>query len=179
VVTLANGEGISFDRLLLATGMSPMHLTIPGAELPNVYYLRTLDDVERLGHAIEKAKQEGLKHPAAAAAASGALASARPSSASRGRVTVIGGGPLGVEIAATLTQLGLSVDLVVSHAHPWDKFAGENTGKFLAHYLQQHGVTVHPNRRPLRIEGDGRVQRVVWTSRRRWRAISSSPRSAR
>jgi len=174
VVTLESGQGISFDRLLLATGMSPMHLTIAGADLPNVYYLRTLDDVERLGHAIDKAKHEGLKHASNSFAPSGGSASADPASVAagagasgngagraRGRVTVIGGGVLGVEIAATLTQLGLSVDLVVAHAHPWDKFAGENTGKFLAHYLEKHGVTVHANRRPIRLEGDGRVQRVV------------------
>ena len=146
VVTLASGEGISFDRLLLATGMSPMHLTIPGADLPNVYYLRTLDDAERLGHAIEKARSEGTRHA---------------SGAGRGRVTVVGGGVLGVEMAATMTQLGLAVDLIVSHAHPWDKFAGENTGKFLTHYLEKRGVTVHANRRPIRLEGDGRVQRIA------------------
>jgi len=147
VVTLESGEGISFDRLLLATGMSPVHLTAAGADLPNVYYLRTLNDAERLGHAIEKARHEGTRHP--------------DGSGGRGRVTVIGAGVLGVELAATMTQIGLSVDLVASHAHPWPKFAGEHTGKFLTHYLQRRGVTVHANSRPLRLEGDGRVQRVV------------------
>jgi 3-phenylpropionate/trans-cinnamate dioxygenase ferredoxin reductase subunit len=144
VVTLESGEGIGFDNLLLATGMSPLHLTAPGADLPNVLYLRTLEDAERLGHAIDKAKSEGTKH-----------------ATGRGRVTVIGGGALGVEMAATLTQMNLHVDLLAAHEHPWDKFAGANTGKFLSHYLEKHGVTVHPNRRPLRLEGDGRVQRVV------------------
>jgi NTE family protein len=143
IVTLESGEGFSFDRLLLATGMTPAHLTIPGADLPNVYYLRTLDDANRVSRAIDKARAEGLKH------ANG-----------RGRAVVIGGGVLGVEMAATLTQIGLAVDLVVSHAHPWDKFAGETTGKFLTHYLVQRGVTVHANGRPARVEGDGRVQRV-------------------
>jgi 3-phenylpropionate/trans-cinnamate dioxygenase ferredoxin reductase component len=110
-----------------------------------------------------------MRHTSIAPAPSpaGTFASASPSAGAvsnvtgRGRVTVIGGGVLGVELAATMTQVGLAVDLVVSHAHPWDKFAGEHTGKFLAHYLQQRGVTVHANRRPLRLEGDGRVQRIV------------------
>src|SRR5262245_22349240 len=44
IVTLDSGEGVSFDNLLLATGMSPIHLDIPGSDFPNVYYLRTLDD---------------------------------------------------------------------------------------------------------------------------------------
>ena len=159
VVTLESGEGISFDRLLLATGMSPLHLNIPGADLPNLYYLRTLNDVERLGHAIEKAKHEGTKQTNAPRGTAAADATSAPTG--RGRVTVIGGGALGVEMAATLTQTGLQVDLAVAHAAPWDKFAGEHTGKFLTHYLERHGVTVHANRRPLRLEGDGRVQRVV------------------
>ena len=157
VVTLESGEGISFDNLLLATGMSPAHLRIPGADLPNLYYLRTLDDAERLGHAIEKARNEGTKHPAL----TGVRDVDNPATTGRGRAAVIGGGILGVEMAATLTQLGLLVDLLIPRRHPWDKFAGEHTGAFLLHYLESRGVTVHAGRRPLRLEGDGRVQRIV------------------
>jgi NADPH-dependent 2,4-dienoyl-CoA reductase/sulfur reductase-like enzyme len=68
---------------------------------------------------------------------------------------------LGVELAASLTQIGLAVDLVVAHAHPWDKFAGENTGAFLSRYLANRGITIHANSRPAKLEGDGRVQRVA------------------
>jgi NTE family protein len=144
VVMLDSGEGISFDELLLATGMSPVHLTLPGSELPNVYYLRTLDDCDRLHHAIDKALSEGLRHDRG-----------------HGRSAVIGGGVLGVELSATLTQLGLSVDLFLNKDHPWDKFAGEQTGKFLVRYLEKRGVRVHVNARTQRLEGDGRVQRVI------------------
>ena len=144
VVMLESGEGVSFDKLLLATGASPLHLTIPGGDFPNVHYLRTLDDADRLHHAIEKAAHEGLKHPRG-----------------RGRAAVIGGGVLGVELAATFTQLGLAVDLFVSKDYPWDKFAGDQTGKFLVRYLEKHGVTMHLSSRPQRLEGDGRAQRVV------------------
>ncbi len=143
-VTLNNGEEVSFDRMLLATGASPLPLDAPGSHLPNLFYLRTLEDADRLHNAVEKAKREGRAH-----------------AAGRGRATVIGGGVLGVELAASLTQLGLGVDLLVARAHPWDKFAGESTGRFLELYLQQHGVKVHVNTRTRQIDGDGRVQRVV------------------
>ena len=146
VVTLESGQEVSFDTLLLATGLSPLHLRIPGADFPNVHYVRTIDDVERLHNAIDKAKREGTKHE---------------SGTGRGRVAVIGGGVLGVELAASLRQLGLAVDLLISKPHPWNKFAGEHTGGFLVRYLESHGVTVHTSSMPQRLDGDGRAQRVV------------------
>ena len=141
---LDSGEEISFDRLLLATGATPTPLKVPGATLPNLFYLRTLDDCEVLHHAIDKAKLEG-----------------RPHARGRGRVTVIGGGLLGVEVAASLTQAGLQVDVLMSTEHPWNHFAGESTGRFLSLFLQNRGVRVHPSSPPVRLEGDGRVQRVI------------------
>ena len=72
-----------------------------------------------------------------------------------------GGGLLGVELAATLTALGLSVDLVVAAPHPWKKFAGESVGRLLVRYLEQHQIKVHLNVEAKMLEGDGRVQRVV------------------
>ena len=147
IVTLESGEEISFDTLLLATGMTARHLDIPGRDFPNVYYLRTLDDADRLHHAIDKARGEGMRH--------------QHEVGGRGRVAVIGGGVLGVELAASLTQIGLAVDLLLGKAHPWDRFAGDHTGAFLARLLETHGVTVHTRARPQRLEGDGRVQRVV------------------
>jgi 3-phenylpropionate/trans-cinnamate dioxygenase ferredoxin reductase subunit len=141
---VTTGEAISFDKLLIATGATPAPLHVPGTDLPNLFYVRTLDDIELLHHAIDKALREG-----------------RPHDRGRGRVAVIGAGLLGTELAASFTQLGLSVDLLLSRAHPWDKFAGENTGRFLALYLEKRGVQVRPESRPLRLEGDGRVQRII------------------
>jgi 3-phenylpropionate/trans-cinnamate dioxygenase ferredoxin reductase subunit len=142
--TLDNGAEVSFDRVLIATGATPVHLDVPGSALPNLFYLRTLDDCHHLHHAIDKAKREGRLHPGG-----------------RGRVVVIGGGLLGVEVAASLVQLGLGVELLLSKPYPWDKFVGENTGKFLVRFLEKRGMVVHSSSRPQRLEGDGRVQRVV------------------
>jgi 3-phenylpropionate/trans-cinnamate dioxygenase ferredoxin reductase component len=136
--SIDNGDEISYDQLLLATGSSARHLTIPGAELQNLFYLRTLGDAEMLQNAIAKAKNEG-----------------------RGRATIIGGGLLGLELASTLTGMGLTIDLIVGDEHPWKNIMGETTGRFLTRHLQSKHVNVHVGQRPMRLEGDGRVQRVV------------------
>ncbi|HEV2295745.1 MAG TPA: FAD-dependent oxidoreductase [Tepidisphaeraceae bacterium] len=133
-----DGDDISYDHLLLATGATARHLTIPGAELRNLFYLRTLADADMLQNAIAKAKNEG-----------------------RARAAVIGGGLLGIELASTLTMMGLAIDLIVGEGHPWHNIVGETTGRFLTRYLQGHGVRVHVGQRPMRLEGDGRVQRIV------------------
>ncbi|MGA3067767.1 MAG: FAD-dependent oxidoreductase [Tepidisphaeraceae bacterium] len=146
-VTLDNGEEISFDRLLIATGASPRQLRVLGADLPNLFYLRTLEDAERLSHAIDKAKREGRKH------ANG-----------RGKAVVIGGGLLGVELAGTLTMAGVHVDLVTAGNEPWENIASESTGKWVAKSLEKQGVGVHVGNRATRLDGDGRVQRVVLAS---------------
>jgi len=67
-------------------------------------------------------------------------------------------------LASSLTQAGLNVDLAVSGNHPWRRFAGEATGRCVARFLEDHGVTVHLADRASRLEGDGRVQRVVLAS---------------
>jgi 3-phenylpropionate/trans-cinnamate dioxygenase ferredoxin reductase subunit len=139
-VALDNGEEVSFDRLLLATGALPRHMDVPGADLPNLFYLRTIEDVERLHHAMEQVERMRRE---------------------KAHVVIIGGGVLGVELSASLKQMGLAVDLVLGADHPWSKFAGEASGKFISHYLESKGVIVHSGPRPLRFEGDGRVQRIV------------------
>ena len=137
-VTLDDGQEIGYDQLLLATGAAAAKLDVPGANLPGLYTVRTLADVDRLGHAIDIAK----------------------GSAGHNRVAVVGGGVLGVELAGTFVELGLTVALIVGRGHPWRPFAGEPAGNHVARRLARHGVDVRAGRRVVALEGDGRVQRV-------------------
>lgn len=77
-------RSVTFDRLLLATGARPRRLDVPGAELPGVFTLRTLDD----SAAIRTAATTGRD------------------------AIVVGGGFIGVEVAASLRSLGLDVTLL-------------------------------------------------------------------
>ena len=146
-VTLSSGEEIAFDNLLIATGASAKPLTIPGGNLPNVFTLRSIDDADRLHNAIEKARAEGTRHDKG-----------------RGVAAIVGAGALGVELAATLTKLGLAVELIVGAGYPWRKFAGEYTGQVITNHLIKNGVRVHLSHRPEKLEGDGRVQRIMLIS---------------
>jgi 3-phenylpropionate/trans-cinnamate dioxygenase ferredoxin reductase component len=139
-VALDNGEEVSFDKLLLATGSTAKPFKVSGADLPNVYSLRTIVDAERLLKAIDLSKSAG-----------------------RSSCVVIGGGLLGTEVAATIAQSGVHVDLIESAETPWPMLAGRNTGQFISRLLEDHGVTVHCGHTVERLEGDGRVQ-LVFTS---------------
>jgi 3-phenylpropionate/trans-cinnamate dioxygenase ferredoxin reductase subunit len=79
-----DGGALAWDRLLLATGSHARRLEVPGADLPDVHYLRTVDDV----HGIRRTFRRGL------------------------RMVVIGGGYIGLEVAAVAVASGLEVTVV-------------------------------------------------------------------
>jgi 3-phenylpropionate/trans-cinnamate dioxygenase ferredoxin reductase subunit len=83
-VEIADGSSVEYDELLLATGSHPRLLPLPGAELAGVHYLRSVTDVDRLR---------------------GELAPGR-------RVVIIGGGYIGLEVAATCREAGLDVTVL-------------------------------------------------------------------
>jgi 3-phenylpropionate/trans-cinnamate dioxygenase ferredoxin reductase subunit len=53
-VTLAGGETLDFDRLLLTTGARPRRLRLPGADLDGVLYLRSVEDSEAIRARIDQ-----------------------------------------------------------------------------------------------------------------------------
>ena len=142
-VGLDDGSTVQYDELLLSFGGMVAPLEVPGAGLPGLYYLRTLGDAEGIITRAATALREGRSQPGG-----------------RGRVVVIGGGTLGVEVAASLRRRGLWVDLVMKNERPWARLAGETAGRWFASLLESEGVIVHADNPPARLLGDGRVQRV-------------------
>jgi 3-phenylpropionate/trans-cinnamate dioxygenase ferredoxin reductase component len=111
-VTTATGARPSYDRLLLATGSEPRRLRVPGADLDGVYYLRNVEDSERIK--IEFA-----------------LAN---------RVVIIGAGWIGLETAAAARAAGLDVTLLVSGDLPLQYVLGPEAASIFNELHRSHGV---------------------------------------
>jgi 3-phenylpropionate/trans-cinnamate dioxygenase ferredoxin reductase subunit len=126
-VTLDSGDTLGYDAVLLSTGSSPRALEVPGAELDNIFYLRTIDESE----ALAKRLGEG------------------------GRLVVVGGGWIGSEVAASARGLGAEVTIVDPSGLPNQRIFGPEIGQFYADVHAQHGVTLNFNDGVAAIEGDG------------------------
>ncbi|MFG2944823.1 NAD(P)/FAD-dependent oxidoreductase [Streptomyces adustus] len=126
-VTLDDGRRVPYAKLLLATGSSPRRLSVPGADLENVLYLRRVGDSERLKAAFT----EGA------------------------RIVVVGGGWIGLETAAAARTAGAEVT-VLEHAElPLLKVLGRETAEVFAGLHQEHGVDLRPGARIERVTGTG------------------------
>ena len=128
-VTLSDGRSLGYDALLLATGAEPVRLAIPGADLPHVFYLRTLNDSRRI---IEKAKN------------------AR-------RAVVIGSSFIGLEVAWSLRERKMDVAVVGRDSVPLEKVLGTEMGNAVRETHEAHGVKFHLGRTPAAIH-DRHVQ---------------------
>src|SRR5947207_6257879 len=128
-VTLSDGRSLGYGAVLLATGAEPVRLTIPGADLPHVFYLRTLADSRRI---IETAKH------------------AR-------RAVVIGSSFIGLEVAWSLRERKLEVAVVGRDSVPLAKVLGTEMGNLVRETHEAHGVKFHLGRTPAAIR-DGCVQ---------------------
>jgi 3-phenylpropionate/trans-cinnamate dioxygenase ferredoxin reductase subunit len=131
-VTLADGERLPWERLLLATGAAPRRLALPGADLDGVLYLRTLADSERLRAVL----------------------------GAGGRLVVVGAGWIGSEAAASARQLGMEVTLLERLAVPLENVLGPTVGQLYADLHREHGVELLAGAGLEAIEGAGRVERV-------------------
>ncbi|MGB8990844.1 MAG: FAD-dependent oxidoreductase [Desulfobaccales bacterium] len=132
-VALADGPPMTYDTLLLATGAVPRNLEVPGAQLGNVFTLRTPEDTDKI--------------VAAAASAS--------------RAVCLGAGFIGMEVAASLTKRGLAVTVVGAGPVPLARQLGPEIGRVLQQVHEEHGVAFRLGRRVTRLTGDDRVRRVV------------------
>ncbi len=130
--TLAGGERLRYDRLLLATGAEPRRLEVPGADLDGVHYLRTADDSEALRRRLARG----------------------------GHAVVIGAGWIGAEVAASARQRGCGVTMIARGSVPLERVLGRELGAVYRDIHADHGVEMRLGADVERLEGAGSVERV-------------------
>jgi len=112
-VTLAGGQVVPYDRLLLATGAEPRRLGIPGGDADGIHYLRTLENSEELRDALA----DGSK-----------------------RVVIVGAGWIGLEIAAAARGYGNDVVVIGMEKTPLAAPLGTELGAVFQRLHESHGV---------------------------------------
>ena len=122
------GDPVEYERLLIATGAEPRRFDVPGADLAGIYYLRSLDDSRKIRKASEKAK----------------------------RAVVVGGGFIGMEVAAVLASRGIETSLVFPEDRVWSRLFTPEISSFFEGYYAKRGVTVVPGATVTAFEGKGK-----------------------
>lgn len=109
---LGDGTSLAWDKLVFATGSRVRKLPLPGADLPGCYYLRGIDDVERLRPRLEPGR----------------------------RLTIIGAGYIGLEVAAVAVKRGLKVTVIEAMPRVLARAASPQVSEFFEREHRQAGV---------------------------------------
>jgi 3-phenylpropionate/trans-cinnamate dioxygenase ferredoxin reductase subunit len=133
---LSDKQEIRFEKALLATGANVRRLNVPGCELEQIHYLRTLGNADAIREGVSEADS----------------------------VVLIGGSYIGCEVAASLTLMGKRATIVMLEEITLQRSFGKTAGRFFQGLLEAHGVTVHGTDGLERFEGDGRVGKVITTN---------------
>jgi len=132
---LRSGEELGFEKLIVATGARPRTLDVPGADLTGIYYLRSLEDSKRIRKTAESAK----------------------------RAVVIGGGFIGMEVAAVLAQKGIETTMVLREDRIWKAFFSPEMSVFFEAYYAARNVRFAKKAAIGEIRGQGAANSLVLT----------------
>ena len=135
ILVTADGDRLAYDRLLLATGAVPVPFAPAEAADVPVAYLRTIEDSDRLKHALG----EGV------------------------RVAVVGGGWIGLEVAAAATEAGSEVTVLEALDLPLGRVLGAEVAEVFADLHREHGVDLRTRAAVTEVErvGDEAVLRLA------------------
>ncbi|MCP4000662.1 MAG: FAD-dependent oxidoreductase [Gammaproteobacteria bacterium] len=125
-ITLDNSEIIAYNKLILATGSRVRELHIPGHTLKGVHYLRGIDDVL----AIQSAFKKGA------------------------RLVIVGGGYIGLEVAAVGRKNGLDVTVMETESRVMNRVVATEISQFFQNMHAEEGVKLELGRRVQELQGD-------------------------
>jgi 3-phenylpropionate/trans-cinnamate dioxygenase ferredoxin reductase subunit len=132
LVHLSDGSSVPYDALVIATGARAIALPLPGADLPGVMFLRTAADAEQLKATIGPGKT----------------------------LAVVGGGYIGLEVAASGRALGAEVVVLERENRLLARVACEALSTFFKDYHEAHGVRFELDCEVVAFEGSRQVTGV-------------------
>jgi NADPH-dependent 2,4-dienoyl-CoA reductase/sulfur reductase-like enzyme len=132
-LTLDKSGGVSFDKLLLATGSHPIKPPIPGMDLPGVHSCWTLED----GRNIAKRAQKDS------------------------HVVLIGAGFIGCIILEALAKRGVKLTVIEMDDRMVPRMMNQTSGNLIMKWCQAKGVSVHASTRVEAIEQNGDQLKVI------------------
>ena len=131
-VVLDDGDSLAFTDLVIATGSRPRRLDAPGAELGNIFYLRTLEDADAIRAELVAGR----------------------------RLAVVGGGYIGLEIASTAKGLGLEVCVIEAADRILGRVTAPEMSAYYTRAHRARGVDIRLSTAVAAFEGDGTVEGV-------------------
>jgi 3-phenylpropionate/trans-cinnamate dioxygenase ferredoxin reductase subunit len=132
-ITLEDGRSITFDQAVVATGVRNRHLDVPGADMEGVHMLRTVSDADRIRREV---------------------------GAGGHRVSVVGMGFIGAEVAASLRLMGLEVTVIEVFETALYRVLGPTLGRVIEAAHRDRGVEMIFQDSVERFEGGARVERI-------------------
>ena len=102
----------NYERLVIATGTRPRRISIDLQESKNIYYLRNIEDAEKIKHSIKKNQS----------------------------IVIIGGGYIGLEVAATAIKFGCEVTVIEQQDRVMKRVVSKEVSNFFEDYHLSQGV---------------------------------------
>jgi 3-phenylpropionate/trans-cinnamate dioxygenase ferredoxin reductase subunit len=125
-ITLTDGRILSYDKLLLATGTRVRPILVPNANLKGIHYLRSIADVDALREAFQPGK----------------------------RLAIVGGGYIGLEVAAVAVKQGLDVTVFEALDRLMQRAVSPTVSAFYENVHRSAGVKIHLNTSIEKFEGE-------------------------
>lgn len=134
---LENGEeyDLPYDKLVLATGSTPVKIPLPGIELKNIFQMWHPYDARNARKLLETGKVDNA--------------------------VIIGAGLVGVEMAEAFHMWGIKTTIIEMKEHILPAFLDEEVALAIEKYAKEQGVEIKTGEKVLRFEGEGAVQSVV------------------
>jgi 3-phenylpropionate/trans-cinnamate dioxygenase ferredoxin reductase subunit len=129
LVTLSDGREVPFHALVFATGTCARRLPLPGIDLPGVFSLRAIGDVQRLRPALDASR----------------------------RIAILGGGYIGLETAAVMRGENRDVTVVEAEDRVLKRVTAPPVAKFFDRLHRERGVDIRVGARVAGIGGEGRA----------------------